>query len=148
MAVEVSEIINAPIERVFAASTNIPSAAGFISGINDIEMLTDDPVGRGTKWRETRTMFGRTASETMWITEWDPPTRYVVEARSHGTHYLTPITLESLGEDRTKITMSFGATPESFMAKIMMKIFSGMTKHVCKALQQDLTDLKAYCEQQ
>lgn len=147
MAVVVSETIHAPIERVFAASTDIASAAEFIGGIDKVEMLSDGPVGTGTKWRETRTMFGRQASETMWITEWEPPTRYVVEARSRGTHYLTPITLERLGDDQTKITMSFAATPESFMSKILVKVFSGMARYVRKALQQDLADLKAFCEQ-
>ncbi|MEL6330287.1 MAG: SRPBCC family protein [Planctomycetota bacterium] len=146
MAVIVSETIDAPIDQVFAVSTDIPSAAEFISGISGIEMLSDGPVGQGTKWRETRTMFGREASETMWIAEWNPPERYVVEARSRGMRYSTPITLESLTDGRTTITMSFEATPESFMAKIMMKVFSGMTQHVRTALQQDLTDLKAHCE--
>jgi hypothetical protein len=142
----VSEIIDASAEAVFAAATDLPHAAERIKGITKIEMLTDGPVGVGTRWRETRVMFGREAAETMWITEFQPPRRYVVEARSHGTHYLTPITVEPLEPGRSKITMSFGAKPESLMAKIMMTLFAGMAGKIARCLHDDLRDIKRFCE--
>lgn len=144
--IAVSETVHAPIGDVFAAASDIPNAATRVRGINRIEMLTEGPVGQGTKWRETRTMFGRQASETMWIAEWEPPRRYVVEARSHGAHYLTPITFEDLGDGSTRMTMTMHATPETFMARVMMKLFAGMRSKIVSCLADDLKDIRAYCE--
>ncbi|MEL7485039.1 MAG: SRPBCC family protein, partial [Planctomycetota bacterium] len=72
-AIHVSETVNASIEDVFAVASDIANAAERIGGIDSVEMLTEGPVGMGTKWRETRTMFGKQADETMWITAWEPP---------------------------------------------------------------------------
>lgn len=152
--ITVSEEINAPIDRVFAIASNIPNAAESIGGIELIETLEEAApaennngiVGLGYKWRETRIMFGKKATEDMWITEWSPPTKYSVEARSHGCHYLTDITFESLDEQTSRITMSFNGTPETFMAKVMMKVFAFMTKKLVECLQNDLRDIKSVAE--
>lgn len=146
--VVVSVDVHAPADRVFEAVSDMPNAADRVSGITRIEMLSDGPVGAGTRWRETRTMFGREATEEMWITEFDPPNRYVVEARSHGAHYLTPVTVEPVGAGLTRLSMSFGATPETLAAKIMSRIMPGMRRMVRKCLQQDLDDIKAWCERE
>lgn len=144
--IEVSETVHAPIESVFSVASNIPSAVETIRGIDAIEMLTDGPVGEGTKWRETRTFLGKRAEETMWIVEWHPPTRYVVEARSHGTHYLTTIRLEDIGQHETRVTYSMLAEPETLMSRVFMVLFAGMKKLVIKCFSEDLADIKRVCE--
>lgn len=144
--IEVSETVHAPIETVFAVVSDIPGSAETIGAIESIEMLTDGPVGEGTKWREARTFFGKTAEETMWIIEWHPPTRYVVEARSHGTHYLTTIALEEIGQNETRVTYSMLAEPETLMSRVFMLIFAGMKKHVIKCFSEDLADIKRAAE--
>ena len=153
-SIHVTETINAPIDRVFAIATDLPNCHEWVEGIDSIEVLEPAPdaadnigqVGRGFKWRETRTMFGKKATEVMWITDWSPPTGYTVEARSHGSHYLTPITFEDLGNGQTKMAMSFNATPETFGAKVMMKVFSFMTKKLAKCVADDLADIKRASE--
>jgi len=156
--ITVTETINASIDRVFAAASDIPNCATYIKGIELIETLEDappadsnlGPVGQGYTWRETRIMFGKKATEDMSITKWSPPNSYTVEARSHGCHYLTNITFESLpeqdGQPVTTMTMSFNATPETFGAKIMMFVFSFMTKKLVQCLTDDLRDIKAVVE--
>lgn len=152
--ITVSETINAPIEHVFAVATDLPNCEQWVNGINAIEVLEPAPdspdnlgqVGKGFKWRETRTMFGKQATEDMWITEWSPPTGYTVEARSHGSHYLTPFTFTDLGNGSTEMKMAFTATPETFGAKIMMKVFAMMTKKLTQCLADDMADIKARCE--
>jgi uncharacterized membrane protein len=152
--ITVSEDINAPIDRVFQAASNIPDAAENIEGITEVETLTEappadnnnGPVGEGYEWRETRIMFGKKATEDMTITEWNPPNNYVVEAHSCGSHYLTNITFDQVDDTTTRMTMSFNATPETFMAKIMMKVFAFMTKSLIKCLENDMRDIKALAE--
>ncbi|MEO1716615.1 MAG: SRPBCC family protein [Planctomycetota bacterium] len=151
-AIHVSETVNASMEDVFAVASDIANAAERIGGIDSVEMLTDGPVGMGTKWRETRTMFGKQADETMWITEWEPPVagaasaKYVAEARSHGCHYLTPVEFERIGDNETRMSMTMNATAETLSSKIMMVVFGFMAKSAAKALQADLRDIKVYCE--
>lgn len=154
--ISVTETINAPRERVFAIASDIPNAAGFVRGIEKIEVLSEappspdnlGPVGKGFAWRETRVMFGKKATETMSITGWNPPVAYTAEAHSHGAHYLSLFTFTETEPGVTRVTMSFSATPETFMARVMMKIFSAMTKHLVKCLANDLRDIKAAAEVQ
>jgi uncharacterized membrane protein len=152
----VSETINAPIDRVFQIASNIPNAAETIEGITEIETLQQAPpapnnngiVAKGYAWRETRIMFGKKATEDMTISEWTPPTLYSVEARSHGTHYLSHLTFEPIDDNTTRMTMTFNATPESFMARVMMKVFAFMTKKLVQCLQDDLRNIKTAAEAQ
>jgi len=156
--ITVTETVHAPIERVFAIASNIPEAASTVEGIGLIETLKEaEPaennngvVGLGYAWRETRIMFGKKATEDMSITSWSPPALYTVEARSHGCHYLTDITFESLPEQSgnpvTAMTMTFNATPETLGAKVMMKIFAFMTKKLVQCLADDLRDIKTAAE--
>ncbi len=159
--ITVSETVHAPLDRVFAVATDIPNCHTYITAIESIETLSEAPpadnnlapVGLGYTWRETRIMFGKKATEDMTITKWSPPNSYTVEARSCGCHYLTNITFAQQPIEQpdsptptTTMTMSFNATPETFMAKLMMKIFAMMTKKLIKCLEEDLRDIKAAAE--
>lgn len=152
--IAVTETIRAPRDRVFAVASDIPNAAETVRGIDLIEVLAEapaapdtlGPVGKGFAWRETRTMFGKKATEDMTITGWNPPESYTVEARSHGAHYVSVLTFEESEPGVTRMTMSFRAMPETFMAKVMMKLFAAMTKHLTKCLTEDLADIKHAAE--
>jgi len=152
--ITVSQDINAPIDRVFQIASNIPDAAETIGGITAIETLAEAApadnnngiVGKGYAWRETRVMMGKEATEDMTIIDWSPPNSYTVEARSHGSHYLTDISLEQTGDGSCRITMSFNATAESVMAKFMMIFCFLFKKMLIKCLTADLGDIKAKAE--
>ena len=62
--------VNAPAARVWDLITDIEHAHEFIPGIKAIEILGDKKSGLGLRWRETRVMFGKEATETLEITEW------------------------------------------------------------------------------
>lgn len=152
--ITVSETVQAPLDRVFAAAADIPSAASHIRAIEAIEVLAEapeaadnhGPVGRGFVWKETRTMFGKRATETMTITEWSPPHAYACEARSHGCHYRTTLAFQSTGPGTTRITATFQGTPETFAAKVLSKVFAFMNKTIAKCLAADLRDVKERLE--
>ena len=144
-SVEAGTTIAASPERVFEIATDLASLPETMSGIDSVEVLSDGSFGNGTRWRETRTLYGKQATEEMWVTGFDPPRSYVVEAESHGAHYRTEITFVAEG-DRTRVTFVFGARPLSLFARLF-SVFSGlMLKSVRKALEQDLEDLKRTAE--
>ncbi|MFY0521668.1 hypothetical protein ACN28I_00080 [Archangium gephyra] len=50
-------------ERVFSALKDLDAASKWMPNLVGIEKLSPGKFGVGTKWRETRRMFGREASE-------------------------------------------------------------------------------------
>ena len=139
--------IEASKQEVWNAIADIENADKRISGIDEIEVLNKPEQGLvGFKWKETRTMFGKTATETMWVTEAVENDHYDVEAQSHGSIYKTRmfVTDES---GKTELGWDFNAEPQTLGAKILSAtmgfMFKGATE---KALTKDLEDIKAYVE--
>jgi len=128
--------------------TNLEGFPDAISGIEHVERL-DEGSGFdvGTKWRETRTLFGRTATEDMWVTELDPGHSYVVEANSHGAEYRTTQSVEPDGDGGSVLLMSFSGNPTGTMAKVMSatigRLFVNATR---RAFEQDLADIASAAE--
>ena len=143
--ITVTRHIAAPPERVEALLTDIEHAADRISGITRVEMLSEGPFRVGTRWRETRVMFGKAATEEMVVTEYVPADRYTVEAESCGSRYRSTFRWEPTAEG-TRVSMELGATPVSLLAKLMMPLSGLMTKSVIKCIEQDLSDIARAAE--
>jgi carbon monoxide dehydrogenase subunit G len=138
--------IAAPPERVFSVFTNLSEAASQVQGIDSIEMLTEGPVGIGTRFRETRTMFGRSATEVMEFVMFDPPRAYGLHAQSHGCRYRTSFDFTPEGAG-TRVAMTFEGTPLTQGTKIMSFLMRPlMARMIRKCVAQDMSDLKAVCE--
>lgn len=148
MEVTASKRVDAAPDAVWAVMTNLEGFSEAISGIESVERLDDGSGFQiGTKWRETRVMFGRTATEVMWVTEIDPGRRYVVEASSHGAEYRTEQRVAPTDDGGSVLTTSFSGKPVSTMAKVMSatvgKLFENATR---KAFEQDLSDIATAAE--
>ena len=145
--IEVSRVLPAPLEQAFEACGDFTTVAEKISAIKSLEVIGGGPVQEGTRFRETRTMFGRDSTEEMEIRDWAPPKGYTVICDSHGTHYRTLYTFEPVDENKTKVTMRFGAEPRTLMAKLM-SFFMGkkMFDMVGKCIGDDLEDIGRWLE--
>jgi len=149
MELTVQTSIEAPRERVWQIISDIDHSVDVIRGIEKIEVLERPENGlTGLKWRETRTMFGKEATEIMWVTEAEENRYYQTRAESHGSVYVSRMQIEG-GSDRCVLSMSFEATPATIGGKIMWALtgfmFKGSTR---KALEQDLADIKRAAEEQ
>ena len=71
----IDKYIEAPREVVFDAALDLHSVAENIRGIEKLEVLTEGPIGLGTRFRETRIMFKKEATEVMEITVFERPSR-------------------------------------------------------------------------
>jgi len=142
----VSTTVAAPRERVFEDFTELEKAAERIPDITNLEILSEGPFGKGTRWRETRVFMKKEATEEMEVTGFDPPNSYTVEASSHGMRYET--LFEFLGEgNETTVRWTFTGTPISFGAKLTAPLFGWMMKGVMKkCMQGDLDALRDVCE--
>ncbi len=144
-AVTIEKRIEAAPERVFAVATDLDDLTETISGIVSVEVLTEGPVGHGTRWRETRVLHGRRATEEMGITGFDPPRSFVVEAASHGAEYRTEFRFEPEGAG-TRVTLVFSARPVRLLARVLSVLSAAMMGSVRKAIEQDLEDVKRAAE--
>jgi carbon monoxide dehydrogenase subunit G len=129
MKTSVSVEINASKEEVWKAITDFEHCPSFISAIESLEILhKPDDTLVGFKWKETRTMFGKEATETMWITDYTENEFCQTRAESHGSVYTSKMAVEPMGEN-SKLTMSFSGEAVSFFAKIMSALMSSMIKN-------------------
>lgn len=143
--VRCSEYIAAPQHQVFEAFADLEKSADRMENILNVEILTDGPIGAGTRWRETRMMFGKPATEEMTIAEFEPPKQYVVEAENHGARYRTTFTFEPEG-DGTRVTMTFRTKAVSLVAKLMSPLGFFMKGSLKNILAEDLAALKRVIE--
>jgi len=148
MKVQDSIQIQADRARVFTVFRDLDNAATYINGISKVELLEGpSQLSMGTKWRETRTMFGQEATEEMWVTGLEQDASYVVEAESRGTHYRSEYVFTT-EQDGTRVDMTFEGRPMSFgarLAGVVGWLFLGATKN---AFHKDMVDLKRVCENQ
>lgn len=139
--------IKAPKEKVWKVIKDIENSVNTISGIDKIEILNkpkDTVVG--LKWKETRTIFGKSATETMWITEATENNYYKTRAESNGAIYQTILKL-SEKENTTFLTMEFSTEAITVKGKIMAFIFGRMlNKTMKKLIKKDLIDIKTTVE--
>ncbi|MGW6910498.1 SRPBCC family protein [Streptomyces sp. NPDC054940] len=132
---------------VWEALTDLRGMERVLSGVTKVEVLTDGAFGVGTRWRETRRMFGKEATEEMWVTACDPPERYVVEAESHGTRYISEWVLRADGPSVTTVGMTFTAVPSGGVTGLLAKILGGLgARAVRKAIAKDLDEVAAAVE--
>ena len=92
-------------------------------------------------------MFGKEATEVMWVTDSVDNEYYCTRAESHGSVYISRLSLtESAGI--TSLTMSFSGEAQSLIAKVLSMLMGIFIKGaMVKELQRDLADIKNFVEQ-
>ncbi len=143
----VSKQTTAASDRVWQVLTDIEGWAEAMSSVKAIERLdTGTGFGVGTRWRETRKMFGREATEELEVTSIDEGRSYTVETVNRGVHYRSVMSVEP-ADGGSLMTMTFEAEQSGLINKLLArtvgKLFmSGMRK----ALIKDLEDISAAAE--
>ena len=145
MQVTVETTIAAPPDVVFATMTDVARWPEFIRSVERMEMLTDGAVRVGTRFRETRTMFGRSASEEMTVAELSSPHRLVLTAENHGTRYVATHVVTP-APNSARLALTFAGTPVSVAARLFGVIGLMFMGTVRRKLEDDLTQVKAEAE--
>jgi ligand-binding SRPBCC domain-containing protein len=137
--------IAAPKSEVFRAFSDVQSLSKNVTAITGIELLSDGEIGVGTRFKETRVMFGKESSEIMEITRFAPHDFFTEEARSGGMHYVSNWSFVE-NEGCTRVSIDFTGTATTFTGRIMGVLFSFMAGSMKKAFLSDMEDLKRTLE--
>ena len=145
MEITVSRDIATAPAAVWAVITDLENSPEVLSGVQQVERLDDGTAfGVGTCWRETRTLFGRQATQQMEVTAIEPGSSYTVASVSGSTTYTSVLRVDALDDARSRLTMTFGAQPSGTVAKVLSatvgRLFQGATR---KMLERDLADIAA-----
>lgn len=142
-----SKRFNAPIDIVFEGFSDFSMAADRIEGIVSVQMLTDGLTRLGTRFKETRVMFGREATEEMEVTEFAKNERLTVSADSCGSHFETKFRFQAVG-DQTDVNVEMHIQPLTWFAKLMWPVGFLMKGTMTKMIIADFDQTKAWCERQ
>jgi carbon monoxide dehydrogenase subunit G len=141
-------LIEAPPSEVLAAMTDIDSWPAWMQGLQRVEKLSGGPFGVGTRWRETRRMFGKEASEVFEVVEFEPPRRIgLFVDGAQGTtgkgEFRYVYSLEPASPDSTRLTLDGEIEMPGAMARILGFLLKGVFRKAC---DRDTRALKAHLE--
>lgn len=139
-----SRLIEAPVDLVFDTVADISNFSKAIPHITNVEFLSDIKSGVGTKFRETRVMGGREATTELEVTEYVENEHVRIVSDSHGTIWDTVFRVQQAG-DQVELSMAMEANSYKLIAKATYVFIKGMIQ---KALEQDMDEVKRYCELQ
>jgi carbon monoxide dehydrogenase subunit G len=144
-----ADVASAP-DKVFRLATDIDRFGEWMPGFVRVERLTEGPTRAGSKWRETRKMFGHEATEEFEVTAIDAPRS--LDLFVDGTKGST-----KKGEFRfrhlfqpspaggTRIVLSGEVSKMGCAGSVFGFLFGGMFR---KMVAKDLAALKVWIEKQ
>jgi hypothetical protein len=147
--VAVTRLVEAPVVEVWRVFTDLPRRCEWLSTVTEVQLMTTGPFGRGTVWRETRTMAdGAQIAEEFRVRECVVPEKFVVESPGIGADYRMTYTFVPVVEGRhrggTMVTVVQDGTPTAPAGRFLAFVFGGLAARTVEgALRRDLDDLAA-----
>jgi len=140
--IAVQREIDAPVETVFRAVTEIERFPDIQPDVLAIEFLTESRSGVGTRFRETRRQGKNEMITELEVTEFDPPQRARMVTDSHGTIWDTVFLVRPSG-GKSELVIEMDARPHTLLTKIMTPIMKGMFR---KGMEEYIDLLREHCE--
>ena len=142
--IKVTTDIAAPLPLVFQTIADIREFSKVVPHIVNVEFLTEQQLGKGTRFVETRLMNGKEASTELEVTEYVDNDKIRLVADSHGTVWDTTFTVtEQNGQ--TTLVMIMDAKAYKLLPKLINPLIKSA---VTKAVASDMAQVKAFCENQ
>jgi len=141
--VTTTRTIQAPLEKVFQTLADVRNFKNAVTGITNVEFLTEQQSGVGTRFRETREMKGKEHTVELEVTELVENDRVRIVSDEQGTVWDTVFSVEQQ-DDGVLMTMVMEVKPYKLKAKIATPLIMGF---VSKAIESDMDEVVRYCEQ-
>ncbi|MEM1422957.1 MAG: SRPBCC family protein [Planctomycetota bacterium] len=137
---------NAPRHAVYGAFTDLERLPERLDAIDTIEPAPghdDLTFADGLAFRETRTIMGKRATETMVVRDVVPDERFTLTSESHGCAYRFDHAFTDEG-DATLLTMHGVCRATSLLSRVMMVVFFPMRGMMPKLINKDLDAMEAW----
>ncbi|MCB2199128.1 SRPBCC family protein [bacterium] len=140
--ITLTKSIDAPLELVFRTIAHIEEFAEAVPEIVNVEFLSAERTGVGTKFRETRHIRKREASTILEVTEYEENEHVRIVSEVSGTIWDTIFRVRQQAGG-TLLSMEMEARTDKVINKILNTLFGGIIK---RAIAADLDAVKAFCE--
>jgi uncharacterized membrane protein len=141
--IEVSTMINRPIEEVFAFAGNVGNNPQWQSGVLEARVTSEGPIGVGTTYRYVGQLLGRQIETDGEITEYEPNRKYSFKSTSGPFPIEGGLSCEAI-DGGTKVTLAVAADIGGFfkMAEPLV------VRTIKKQFETDVSNLKSLLEAQ
>jgi len=139
--------IGAPVSHVWEVFTDIEASESRLSAVERVEMLSVGTFAEGTRWRETRTLYGKSVTEEMTITQLDLHRSYTVGAESGRTSYESRFDFQQVDPATTVVLLTFSADSSGVRGMLGALLWPLMRRKLAKDLGHDMDELARVCEQ-
>lgn len=140
--VTVTRSIQAPLNQVFLTISDIRNFANAIPQITQVEFLTQQQMGVGTQFRETRVEErGKEVTSDLEVVEYVENERIRLASNADGTRWDTVFTLSDEGE-RITLTAKMTDKPKTMVARLLNRFIYDSVEQ----LESDMDAIKAFCE--
>lgn len=139
---QITHTLPASPERAFQGLTNLENAHAWMPGLIRVERLSGTDAGVGSRWRETRKMYGTEATEEFEVIAFEPPSRFWLRVDgskgSSGSGIYTFDYRLSAEGGGTRVVLDASIGGVSRVREWLGRLFSGMYK---KMIAKDLQAL-------
>jgi carbon monoxide dehydrogenase subunit G len=136
---EISTVINRPVEEVFAFLSIPENDPKWISSSNDVKKTSEGPIGVGATFRTVVRFLGRRIEGESEFTEYEPKRRYATKSKSGPFPVENQSTFERV-DGGTRITFTTVAETGGFF-KLAEPLLVSMVKRQFEADFANLKDL-------
>ena len=149
---EVTKIVPAPVERVWAVFADLAGRPAWLSEVDSIEVLTPGPLRTSTTWRETRLgADGGLVTERLVASAVEPGRACTIELADTSagggrlTYLFAPV---DVGPDRgaTAVTATAHGRPHGLAGRMLAFVVGTLAARTAEgALRDELDALAAAC---
>ena len=138
---EISTVINRPIEEVFAFLSNPENGPKWSAGSSDVTITSAGSIGVGTTYGSVRTVLGRRIESDGVVTEYEPNRSYATKSTSGPFPVEGRVTFERV-DGGTRVSGTLVGEPGGFF-KLAEPLLVSMIK---RQFEADLANLKGLLE--
>ena len=135
--IQVSTVINRPVEEVFGVLSNDENRPKWSSTTIDVKKTSEGPIGIGTTWRAVDRIFRRRIERESVFTEYEPNRKITQKSTSGPVPFEVRLICEPV-EGATRVIVIAEAQPSGFF-KLAGPLFERLRK---RQFESDLADLK------
>lgn len=111
-------VIDRPRTHVWEFITDPSNASRWMPNLTSIEVITEGPLGVGSKYRETRRFKGRDNTSEIEVTAWEPPIVYAAGTPYAGAFFEYRYQLSSPTETSTHLELIATARARTILGKL------------------------------